>query len=372
MVVDDDEISAQLLCEILLDKFEVATFFSGSESLAGLESFKPDLILLDVDMPVLNGFETCKQIRAKEMTVPIIFVTSYQNIEVQLEAFDSGGNDILIKPANPDILIHKATLAIHQNAEAERLSHEAKSMHDMALSLLSTAGENGILLKFVSKAVAAKSYEDLAVQLVDAVNSFDVTCSVMLRHDEHQVTLSSHGETTSLEQAILAQMSGLGRLIEYKRQFIVNYEHVSLMISNAPVDSPERLGRLRDNAAILAENTEALCDNVAMRMESIARSEQMQLALFAAGSAVEKVRNNHKRLLHDTRILLEEMVDKVESTFSKLNTSRSDEIEISSNMHDSVNRILSLISTENNFDEEITKVHEALSFDNKNNENIFY
>jgi YesN/AraC family two-component response regulator len=337
-----------------------------------LASFKPDLILLDVDMPGLNGFETCKQIRAKGIAVPIIFVTSYQNIEVQLEAFDSGGNDILIKPTNPEILLHKATLAIRQNAEAERLTHEARSLHDMAKSLLSTAGENGILLKFVSKAVAAKSYEELAVQLVDAINSFDVTCCVMLRHENYQVTLSSHGEATNLEQAILAQMSGKGRLIAYKRQFIVNYEHVSVMISNAPIDSPEKFGRIRDNAAILAENTEALCDNVAMRMESMARSEQMQIALFTAGSAVEKVRHNHKRLLHDTRLLLQELVDRVESTFSRLNTSRTDEFEISSNMHESVDKILSLLSTENNFDEEITKVHEALGFENKKNENIFF
>jgi CheY-like chemotaxis protein len=356
----------------LLDKFEVVTCTSGEESLARLDSFKPDLILLDVDMPELNGYETCKQLREKEFTAPIIFVTPYQDIEVQQAAFDSGGNDILITPVDPEILIYKATLALHQKVEAERLSQEARSMREIALSLVSTACENGILLEFVSKAVAAKSYEELARQLVDAVNAYGVTCSVMLRHDEGQTSLTSHGVATDLELAILAQMSGMGRLIEYKRQFIVNYYHVSLMVSNVPIDSPEKFGRIRDNAIILAENTEALCDNVAMRIESMTRSEQMQIALIAAGSAVEKVRNNHKQLLLDTRILLQDLVDKVESTFSRLNTSRSDEIEISSNMNESVDMILSLLSTENNFDDEIAKVHDALNIENKNNANFLF
>jgi CheY-like chemotaxis protein len=372
MVVDDDEISAHLLRERLADKFEVVTCSSGEESLSRLDAFKPDLILLDVDMPGINGYETCKKIRRMEITVPIIFVTSYQDIEVQLTAFDSGGNDILIKPVDPEILIYKATLAIRQKADADRLSQEVQSMRDMAMNLLSTAGENGILLEFVSKAVVAKSYEELARQLVDAVNAFGVTCNVMLRHEKGHTSLTSHGMATDLELSILEQMSGMGRLIEYKRQFIVNYDHVSLMICNVPIESPDKVGRIRDNAAILAENTEALCDNVAMRMESMARSEQMQIALLAAGSAIEKVSNNHNRLLLDTRILLQELVDKVESTFSRLNTSRSDEIEISSNMNESVDKILTLLSTENNFDDEIAKVHDALNIENKNNEDFLF
>jgi CheY-like chemotaxis protein len=372
MVVDDDEISGKLLREILAEKFEVVTCSSGEESLVRLDSFIPDLILLDVDMPGLNGFATCKMIRQKQITVPIIFVTSYQDIEVQLDAFDAGGNDILIKPTNPEILIHKAALSIRQKAEEDRLAQEVQSMRDMAMNLLSTAGENGIMLQFVSKAVAAKSYEDLARQLVDSVNAFGVTCSVMLRHNKGHTLLTSHGEATALELAILEQMSGMGRLIEYRRQFIVNYNHVSLMVCDVPIESPEKVGRIRDNAAILAENTEALCDNVTMRMESIVRSEQLQIALLAANSAIEKVSNNHNRLLLDTRILLQELVDNVESTFSRLNTSRSDEIEISSNMNKSVDRILTLLSTESNFNNEIAKVHDALNFGNKNNEYFLF
>jgi hypothetical protein len=77
-------------------------------------------------------------------------------------------------------------------------------------------------------------------------------------------------------------------------------------------------------------------------------------------------------LLLDTRILLQELVDNVESTFSRLNTSRTDEIEISGNMNKSVDQILTLLSTENNFDDEIAKVHDALNFENKNNEDFLF
>ena len=164
----------------------------------------------------------------------------------------------------------------------------------------------------------------------------------------------------------------MGRLFEFKRQFIVNYDHVSIMITTSPQESPEKIGRIRDNTVILAESAQGLYEIVSMRIESMKRAEQMQIAVIAAGTAVEKVSTNHKRLLLDTRILLQQLVDKVESTYSRLNISRSDESEISVNMNESVDEILSLLSTENNFDDEIAKVHEALSVENKNNDNCLF
>ena len=372
MIVDDEVITQQLLSLHLANQFEVITCSSGEQTLSLFDSIKPDLILLDIDMPGLNGYETCKQLRKKGITEPIIFVTSYENSEVHLEAYDSGGNDIITKPVDPEILIRKATLAIRQKAEAEKLSEEVRSMRDMTANFLTNVGENSILLHFVGKAVAVESHDDLARQLVEAVHAFGVTCCVMLNHEDGQTMLSSHGVATDLEQAILRQMSDKGRLVEFKQQFIVNYDLVSLMICCAPMDPPEKVERIRDNAAILALHTEALCKNLSMRIKSMQRADQMQIAVMAAGTAVEKVSNNHKHLLLDTRVLLQKLVDKVESTYSKLNITRTDEVEISKNMHESVNEILSLLSTENNFDDEIAKVHEALSIERKNNEHFLF
>ena len=109
-----------------------------------------------------------------------------------------------------------------------------------------------------------------------------------------------------------------------------------------------------------------------MRIESLTQAEQMQIAVIAAGTAVEKVSTNHKLLLLDTRILLQKLVDKVESTYSRLSITRTDETEISGDMNESVDEILSRLSTENNFDDEIAKVHKALSVENKNNANLLF
>jgi CheY-like chemotaxis protein len=368
MIVDDDRSSRVLLRSVMAKLFDVVTCASGAEALATFDTFKPDLILLDVEMPGLNGFETCIQIRQRDTRLPIIFVTANQSFEEHLKAYDAGGDDLITKPVDQHILLRKATLAIRHKADKERLAQEARSLHEMAMSFLSTAGESGVLLNFVRKAVEARSYPMLAGHLVEAASEFGVQCSVMLRHQGENTIVTSHGEPNHLEQSILEQMSGMGRMFQFQRQFIVNYEQVSVMISNAQTDSPEKVGRIRDNTAILAETAEALCENVFMRIQSIARAEQMQVAQLGAASAVERLHNNHSRLLLDTRILLQQLVDNVESTYAWLNTSQSQETAISERMNQSIQKILVVLATGNQFDEEINSVLNVLRGENSNSE----
>ena len=372
IVVDDERGSRLILRAYMAKLFDVVTCSSGEELVATLDSFKPDLILMDVDMPGLDGYETCRQVRQKGFTLPIIFVTAYQDLDVHLTAYDAGGDDLVTKPVDSEILLRKAKLAIHQKEEHERLKQEARSMHEMAMNFLSNAGENGVLLNFVRKAVEAKSYEKLAEELINAISEFGVESSVMLRHPEGQTILSSHGKPNQLEQSILTNMSGMGRIFKFQRQFIVNYHSVSLMFCNSPTDSLEKIGRIRDHAAILAETAEALCENVSMRIQSIARSEQMQIALITASESITSLRGNHHRLMLDTRILLQELIDNVEATYPWLSTSRGQEATISGKMNESVDKILEVLSNENKFDEEITKIHDALNVENNNNDNILF
>jgi CheY-like chemotaxis protein len=348
-------------------KFDVVTCASGGELLAQLDTLKPDLILMDVDMPELDGYETCHQVRQRGLTLPIIFVTSHQSLDEHLAAYDAGGNDLITKPVDAEILLRKASLAILQKFEKEQLAQTAKSMQDMAMSFLSNAGENSVLLNFVRKGAGAKSYTEFAQHLVDAVSEFDVKCNVALRHSDGETLLTSHGEPNHLELSIMGSMSDMGRIVEFQRQFIVNYNQVSVMICSASTDSADKIGRIRDNVAILAETAEALCENVSMRIHSIARAEQMQVAIMAAASAVESLRSNHQQLLMDTRILLQELLDNVESTYSWLSISQAQEATISSSMNVSIEKILTLLSTENRFDEEINKVQNALNVENNDN-----
>jgi hypothetical protein len=140
------------------------------------------------------------------------------------------------------------------------------------------------------------------------------------------------------------------------------------MITTKPHETPEKIGRIRDNTVILAESAEGLCELISLRVESVTRSEQMQIALLSATNAIEKVNKNHAHLMADTRVLLYKLVDKVEATYSWLNTSQSQEEAISKSMNESIEEILALLTAGNRFEEAI----ETLNVENKQNDNFLF
>jgi DNA-binding response OmpR family regulator len=104
LVVDDDQGTTKLL-EYILSKegYEVITVNNSCDTLPAALAHDPNLILLDLMMPSLDGFEVCRDLRAKSQFahVPIIFFTSVSDIEKKVAAFGSGATDYIIKPVHP-------------------------------------------------------------------------------------------------------------------------------------------------------------------------------------------------------------------------------------------------------------------------------
>lgn len=101
LLVDDQPGNLKVLLELLKEhRFRVYVADSGERALSTLDNIAPDLILLDVMMPGMNGFETCQRIRQneKQATIPIIFMTALDDVEDKLAGFEAGGVDYITKP----------------------------------------------------------------------------------------------------------------------------------------------------------------------------------------------------------------------------------------------------------------------------------
>jgi len=107
LLVDDDQGTTKLL-EFILSKegYQVITLNDSRETVSVAETHDPNLILLDLVMPNLDGLEVCRNLRAESQftRIPIIFFTSVSDIENKVAAFGSGASDYIIKPVHPQEL----------------------------------------------------------------------------------------------------------------------------------------------------------------------------------------------------------------------------------------------------------------------------
>src|SRR3974377_797371 len=103
LVVDDTETNIKLLRALLKGGgYEVVTAACGMDALNAAASENPDLILLDIMMPDLTGYEVCQRLRSEPVTrqTPIVFLTALHEMEDHMKGMDVGGDDVLTKPIN--------------------------------------------------------------------------------------------------------------------------------------------------------------------------------------------------------------------------------------------------------------------------------
>ncbi len=99
LLVEDEKRMAQALCEILrLEKYEVDHFANGVEGLAAIESSVYDIVILDVMLPGMNGYEIAKRARQKGIRTPILMLTAKAELDDKVTGLDSGADDYLTKP----------------------------------------------------------------------------------------------------------------------------------------------------------------------------------------------------------------------------------------------------------------------------------
>jgi serine phosphatase RsbU (regulator of sigma subunit) len=100
LIVDDVKSNVDILVEALRDEYKLGVALDGTAALRSVEKSPPDLVLLDIVMPGLDGYEVCQQLRAHESTreVPVIFLSSLEDVKNKAHGFEVGGNDYLTKP----------------------------------------------------------------------------------------------------------------------------------------------------------------------------------------------------------------------------------------------------------------------------------
>jgi len=139
LIVDDNPNNLKLLGGVLKGEgFDFRMAKSGQQALNVLEKTKPDLILLDIQMPEMDGYETCKKIKenTEDTSIPIIFLTANTDSESVNKAFKAGGVDFITKPFNTEELMARIRTHIKLKVQAEELLRQ-NAAKDKFLSIIS-------------------------------------------------------------------------------------------------------------------------------------------------------------------------------------------------------------------------------------------
>lgn len=122
LVVDDDQIIIQITARVLTAAgYEVFKAASGAEALQRIDEIRPDLIVLDVMMPEMDGYEVCRRLRQTAATarLPIMMLTAQESVEEKVRGFEAGADDYMTKPFQPPELQARVKVLLRRASTAE-------------------------------------------------------------------------------------------------------------------------------------------------------------------------------------------------------------------------------------------------------------
>lgn len=358
-IVDDNEITRYTLGKLLEADFETRLLASGEACLAALAHSNPALVLLDVEMGGMDGFETCRQLRQAH-DVPVLFVSGHDTLEERVTGLDCGGDDFLAKPVDPQILRRKARKLATDYAERRRLDVVTATLERKASDYQRAIADTGLLLRFMRKSLLTQDYTTLAQDLLETTRDYGIDCHVQIRYPGSALTLTHDGVASALEESVVARSVAMGRTFQFSRRLVINYDLVSILVLDLPTDAASA-EKVRQNLGVLAESAEVIAETIAMRKESAERAETLQAGTMATSAAIADLRSLIRRHQADTRMCLGELIENVEKTFVYLGLTTGQENTVSDTLRHGAERILGLFDRGLEFDAHFQRILDAMN-----------
>jgi CheY-like chemotaxis protein len=267
-IADDNPLACEVLAALLEDRYEVRSFNSGQAVLDALPSVHMDLLLLDVSMPGLDGYGTCRALRSgpSQADIPVIFLSAHSLLEDRLQGYAVGCNDYLVKPYEQDELQIKIQLAIDKHRQSRRLAGELSELSQAVSLTAEMMGEVGVVLEFQRALSDRATPLAIAEAIFAGLGRFGLEGCLRMTSGGTTIARSAAGPASALEASLLGHLASLpdARILTMGRNLGFSFGSVTLLVRcvawAAAPDAPETIEameRARDNVALMVEGAVA-------------------------------------------------------------------------------------------------------------------
>ena len=159
IMVDDDRTNLTVAKNTLINNYDIITVTSGKKLFGVLEKIKPDIILLDVEMPEMSGYEVIKILKktVKTASIPVIFLTALINPESEIKGLSLGAVDYIYKPFSQELLLKRIEMNLLLEAQRQELERYSTNLEGMIFEKTRTVYElQNAILKTVAELVESR------------------------------------------------------------------------------------------------------------------------------------------------------------------------------------------------------------------------
>jgi CheY-like chemotaxis protein len=276
-LVDDDPTTGVIIEAMLEDQYSVSVFPDSESCLMGLDQEYPDLFVLDVELPGIDGYELCRRIRARPDSKfsPVIFLSSHDSPNAILSGYESGAQDYITKPFDHIVLDQKIENLLRIQSDRDALTAQVENSGQLASIFMKNLGDYSILINYLRSLNECFTHDDVVEATLDLLDKYSLSGIIQVRSGDGEKTVSRAGENWPMEVAVVSHVRTLGRIFEFKTRAVFNFDCLTVLVTNMPVSDSELCGRIRDSLAIVVESAASKL----IALEAITEKEHLRAEL---------------------------------------------------------------------------------------------
>lgn len=363
LAVDDEPFNLEIMEEILSDEYEFFSAESGPECLEVVQSIQPNVILLDVSMPDMDGYQVCRKLKSDPATetIPVMFVSARGALDERIEGYDAGGDDYIVKPFAREELEAKLKGLFKTQDHQKDLESQVEQATEMAFSAMSNSSEVGVVMQFVEKTKELHTIEELCTALLETLGLYGLAASIELRLDDtHIQHYCSHGQVSPIVTELFDLLKGKGRIYSFEPRMMINYPKISLLVMNMPGGDDDKVGRLRDHLCFIASSAEQCLSTILTERQLSRQKDALQQTIAMVHSRFEKLVSVVHRNHHENEEIFKTLQEQFERHIPTMGLDEDQELYIFRALDDTIQKSIARKEDMNTLSQTFDAIEEDL------------
>lgn len=307
---------AGLLIDHLGKRYNLIHYKTAEDFLAGIR-LESKLFILDFETSEPSALNLIESIRdlCGSTQIPIFVLQGEAIQQTSLQAFEKGCDDIIDADAPVEEITLRCEKLIYNKIANDQLQAQVKQATELAFIAMSDTSDLGINIQFLLEVHQCSNIDQLGMRLLQAVNAYGLKASVQLRSEMGIKNMEASGIERELESKLMWELQHDGRYVDFGRRSVMNYEQVSVLVKDMPVDDEKKYGALKDNLFSLLQGADA-------RLKALENIQQVQ---------------DQQHMVKSLSLKMQGMMEEIDAGYQDVMKSIADVVE---DMSDGINEVI--------------------------------
>lgn len=319
-----------------------------------------ELLIID-DLPGKNAsfafLDRLKSENPPELEdMPIVLLTDKLNLDQRLMACELGADDCISPSENHDDLVTRLQAAIFNSIANRQLKEQLKAASDVAMAAMANTSDMGANIQFLLDSHQCQNLDQLGQLLFQSFNHYGLTCSLQMRGKYKVKNMEASGLERAMESKLLSELKDSGRFYDFGNRTVINYNSVSILIKNMPIEDPEKYGVIKDNIFALLQGADAKVKSLDLQMQVNLEHQTQENLAKRLESGIEHLGEQYREMTKQVAGVVNQMADSFEHAMQTLLLTDEQEQILLDRLEAGKNNVYDIFEKFSHMDDDIAKI----------------